>query len=443
MKFFFPAIAGLLFPFALPAHDVASTSGATRGKLAFILPDLYGSAGLTLPNPDHEAHFDSAFQTNFLPFNTAVAAQLTSLPIPSPASGFTYSFDAALGVYRRSGQSFGPILAERAETIGKGKFFFGFSQQQFSFDSLDGLDLSKVPSVFTHQAGAPEPAIGQDLITTENFLDIRIGQTTTFFTYGLLDRLDVSVALPYLTASMNVNSDATIQRIGTATRPNIHYFLDANGNVTNRGEFNAARSASGMGDVIFRIKGTVLRTGPAWLALGADLRMPTGDEYDFLGSGALGAKGFAALSVRSKHISPHINAGYQWNDSSVLAGDIRTGRKGHLPNQFTYAVGFDAGVSEKFTLAFDVLGAHIYKARRVRQETFTAADGQKFPQIAFDQKAANITTAAAGFKVNPISTMLVSFNLLMKVNDSGLRDRVAPLIGVSYSFYECSHVRCR
>jgi hypothetical protein len=426
-------VAACLSP-SLKAQALPSGTQTGRGKLAFLLPDLYGPAGLTLPNPDHQAHFDSAFQNNFGPFNSAMATQLTSLPIPSPASGFTYTFDPALGVYRRSGQSFGPILAERAETIGKGKFFFGFSHQQFKFDSLDGTDLSKVPSVFTHSPGAPEPAIGNDLITTNNFLDIRIAQTTTFFTYGLHDRFDVSVALPYLRASMNVSSDATVQRIGTSTRPNIHYFLDANGNITNRAQFNDGGSATGIGDVIFRLKGTVLRTGPAWLAVGADIRTPTGDEYDFLGSGALGVRPFAALSFRSKHVSPHINVGYQWNDSSVLAGDIRTGRKGHLPNQFTYAAGIDAGISPKFTLAFDVLGAHIYKALRVNQEIFTAANSQQFPQISFKQSAVNVTNASAGFKVNPIGTMLVSFNLLMKVNDAGLRDRVTPLIGVSYSF---------
>jgi hypothetical protein len=126
--------------------------------------------------------------------------------------------------------------------------------------------------------------------------------------------------------------------------------------------------------------------------------------------------------------------GYQWNDSSVLAGDIRTGRKGHLPNQLTYAAGFDAGLSPKFTLAFDVLGAYIHKARRVRRDAFTAANGASFPQIAFGQSAAHVTNASAGFKVNPVGTLLVSFNLLMQLNDSGLRDRVTPLIGASYSF---------
>ncbi len=110
-------------------------------KLAFVIPKLFGPDGLTLPNPNHAAHFDSDFQNNFGPFNTAIGSQLTSLPLPSPASGFTYTFDPALGVYTRSAQSYGPVLAERAETIGKEKFFAGFSFQHFRFGTLDGVDL--------------------------------------------------------------------------------------------------------------------------------------------------------------------------------------------------------------------------------------------------------------------------------------------------------------
>src|SRR5215204_4932193 len=94
------------------AHDEAATTSLGRRKLAFLIPNLYGPAGLTLPNPTHQAHFDSSFQQNFGPLNTAIASQLTSLPIPSPASGLVYSFDKALGVYTRSARSFGPILAE-------------------------------------------------------------------------------------------------------------------------------------------------------------------------------------------------------------------------------------------------------------------------------------------------------------------------------------------
>jgi hypothetical protein len=35
--------------------------------------------------------------------------------------------------------------------------------------------------------------------------------------------------------------------------------------------------------------------------------------------------------------------------------------------------------------------------------------------------------------VNPIGTLLVTFNLLVKLDSGGLRDRVTPLIGVSFT----------
>ena len=37
---------------------------------------------------------------------------MTSLPLPSPASGFTYRFDDATGTFIRSTRSFGPILSD-------------------------------------------------------------------------------------------------------------------------------------------------------------------------------------------------------------------------------------------------------------------------------------------------------------------------------------------
>ena len=98
----------------------------------------------------HSAHFNGAFQSEFGRINVALVRQLGALPIPSPASGFTYAFDSSTGTFVRSTQSFGPILADRAETIGRGRFAFGYSLQQFSFETFDGLSLSHIPAVFTH-----------------------------------------------------------------------------------------------------------------------------------------------------------------------------------------------------------------------------------------------------------------------------------------------------
>lgn len=418
----------------LQAEEIVTSRGVTGGKLVTLIPNLYGPNGLTLPNPDHEAHFDSAFQSNFAPFNSALATQLTTLPVPSPSSGFTYSFDPNLGVYTRSTNSFGPILTERAETIGKDKFFAGVTVQRFNFESLDNIQLDGVPAVFEHVQTTPDPNLKKDIITTGNFLSLQLSQTVGFFTYGLTDRIDISVAIPQVNVSLNVSSNAIIQRIGTATQADVHYFRDGNGNLTDRQKFSSSGSASGLGDVTVRVKGTAIRSKAAWLALGVDVRMPTGDAYDFLGSGAYGARPFAAISFRTRRITPHVNVGYQWNGESVLAGDIGRGTKANLPNHLNYAVGVDAGVNKKLSLAVDLLGDQIYNTSRLKMATFTAADGQKFPEVQFYKGTANLSNMAFGIKVNPVRTLLVSFNLLVPVNHAGLRARVVPLIGLSYAF---------
>jgi hypothetical protein len=345
-KHLFILAAVLCVEGAIPglAHDEVSAGGVNSGrrKLAFLIPNLYGPSGLTLPNPTHQAHFDSSFQQNFGPFNTAIASQLTSLPIPSPASGLTYTFDRSLGVYSRSARSFGPILAERAETIGKDRFAFGFTHQYFKFDSLDSVPLRRVPSVFLHIPNPDNPQFARDIITAENFVDFQIGQFTTFLTYGLHDRVDLSVAFPLMSARLGVTSNATIHRIGTGSDTSIHGFGGSGDG--SKGRFADTSSATGIGDVIARIKGNVLRAESGGVSLGVDVRMPTGDPYDFLGSGAPGIKPFAAVSVNVGSFSPHVNIGYQWNGKSVLAGNIAQGTKEKLPSQVLYAAGFDYGV---------------------------------------------------------------------------------------------------
>src|SRR5262245_28457358 len=125
--------------------------------LATMFTDLFGPRGLvvdslaTLPGEQsHSAHFNSDFQFNFTQFGTALVSQLVSVPLPSPAGGFTFQFDPTLGVFRRTTDSFGPILADRAETIGARHVSFGFAHQRFTFDTVEGLALTNIPAVFTH-----------------------------------------------------------------------------------------------------------------------------------------------------------------------------------------------------------------------------------------------------------------------------------------------------
>src|SRR5919197_6133770 len=104
----------------------ATAAAQTRpSTLSTLFEDIFGPNGLVLNSDDvqldgtnHSAHFNSAFQSDFRLVNIALTSQLTAVPVPSPASGFIYTFDPVTGTFVRSTRSFGPILADRGETIG-------------------------------------------------------------------------------------------------------------------------------------------------------------------------------------------------------------------------------------------------------------------------------------------------------------------------------------
>jgi hypothetical protein len=191
------------------------------------------------------------------------------------------------------------------------------------------------------------------------------------------------------------------------------------------------------------------------IAAAVDVRTPTGNARDFLGSGAPGIRPFLAVSG-GKRLSPHVNIGYQWNGDSILAGNL-TGTKvgetnqvatiqtgpatsGSLPSQFFYSVGSDYGVTKRLTLNADYLGQVLVHAPRVFESTITTANipggtgALTLPTIAAGKDTIGLNNAAIGFKFNLVDRLLFTADLLFRMDDKGLRQTVTPLIGVSYAF---------
>src|SRR5687767_950795 len=424
----------------------ASAAAQDRpATLSTLFEDICGPRGLVLNSDDvqldgsnHAAHFNSAFQSEFRLMNVALTSQLATVPLPSPASGFTYHFDSATGTFVRTTRSFGPILADRGETIGRGKIAFGYTYQFFSFDHLDGISLANVPAVFTHDS-ADLGGGRSDIVSTANTIEATVSQLTGALTYGLTDRIDVSLAVPVVRTRLSLLSNATIHRIGTGSNLGVHYFRDpdAIGGYGSTRQYYAEGSAGGVGDLVARVKATLMREGSRALAAGLDVRLPTGDEQNLLGSGAPGLRPFAAISASVGPFAPHANVSYQWNGKSLLAGNVRQAQKGDLPDQFAYALGADVLVAQRLSVVFDLFGQRVVSSPRLLSRTSElsgAAGRVTLQDIQFSTESYWTSAGGFGLKGNVASKMLVTFNLRFAVADGGLTDRLSPLLGVEWAF---------
>ena len=426
---------------AAPARAQDPYNVAVRvEQLSRLFSDLYGPNGLVVDSTaalaggqSHSGHFAGGFESEFSQFGIALTSQLVSLPLPTPAAGFTYQFDPALGVFTRTTNSFGPIMSERAETIGRRRLSIGLATQRLEFDSIEGLDLKRIPAVFSHD-NAELRGGREDVITTINAVEASVTRSTLFLSYGVTNSFDVSVAVPYVTAKMVVTSDATIRRIGT-TIPEIHFFRMTDDSVGDHRTFTAFGDASGLGDINVRAKVTLKRTERQGFALGVDARMPSGDEHNLLGTGAAAVLPYAVWSASVGPFSPHVNAGYQWNGSSVLAGAAQAGESRDLPDVVRYSAGGAVELHPRVTLAVDLVGRWVIDSPRLSRQTFRALDGRtEFADIAFRKGSLHELSAATGFKLNIVDRLLLNANLLFRLNSAGLKDKVSPLVGLEYAF---------
>jgi hypothetical protein len=522
------ALMALLLCFsAVGASAQATASGpcaAQSSKLACALPQEFGPglafSGVLEPVGRHPAHFSvgtSDFAATIKPLTQDISRQANLLPIASPSSGVVLVYDPSLKTFVAGTDSLGPVLGERAETVGRHHLFVGFSYQFFNFDKLDGINLRNFPAQLTHTddstdnsaPGGPVNncslttatnlggcAFVRDRIDTQNSLSLKVNQYTTYVTFGLTKRVDVSMVIPIENVRMSLSSVATIVP-GTngfitptpgspdAMNPNqivngvavgngapyfFHLWKDCPNTSPAAGISGLApacldhtfpdaafagggpapaNSATGIGDVVARVKWNAWEGERAGLAAGMDIRFPTGDALNYLGSGSYGFKPFAVFSYRAR-ISPHVLVGYEWNTDSVTAGDLTQGTKGSLPNDFTYTVGADARILKYLTGSFDIVGQRIFGADTVSEvpQSFLANCGActANPNPATVtltslqsnlNQSYNITNASIGIKARilpKISRLVFTANVLIRLDDGGLGSKPAPLFGLGYTF---------
>ncbi len=298
----------------------------------------------------------------------------------------------------RASDSFGPFFTERVLRNGKGQLAVGMTYQYSNFETLQGADLTS-GSFPTNTARFRDQLQPFSVDTLSLKLDVQT--VTAFASYGVTDRLDVGGTVPFTRLYFSG------QRVNTF-------------NGTSVLQSSQARSARGLGDMTVNARYRLTGHTGTGLAVGTDLRMPTGREEDLLGTGKTAWRLFGIGSWEGARVSAHANGGFG------LGGVSREGF-------WTGAATFVA--FPKLTLVGELMGRRISKLTRV------ADVYQPHPVLAGVETMRWLPTGGSlytsylvtGCKLNIGAGWLLNANLLMRLTDTGLRARVTPSIGIDYA----------
>ena len=210
------------------AIAIALASGTvSAADLQNFVLDLYGGDGITLSSQGgpfaavHAAHFTDESLEAFTLLNSAIASSAGTFAFNSTFTGIT--FDVATGVPVETQDSLGPLLAESATTLGKGKINLAFGASRFKYDRIDGQELDNIVLDFPHedccsfQGGIQRPppdgvlsGFETDLVRVTLDIDLEYDVFAFFANYGLTDRWDVGIVVPVISVDANARAHAEV-----------------------------------------------------------------------------------------------------------------------------------------------------------------------------------------------------------------------------------------
>jgi hypothetical protein len=126
----------------------------------------------------------------------------------------------------------------------------------------------------------------------------------------------------------------------------------------------------------------------------------------------------------------------------LVRHSVELGTSAKLPGFALLSVGTDVGINRWLTASVDYLGQELINAPRVTTASYTspgplAATRQigTFPTVApAGNQTYNQSDSAFGVKINVIDRLLLTGNIIVALDEGGLRQRLTPLIALSYTF---------
>ena len=388
----------------------------------------------------HGLHFipsSNAENASLIAFITdALGASVANIPIGSTSGGETFRFEG--GVPVRTSTSAGPIFAERAQTLGRGRVLAGISRTAFRFATLRGVDMHDIGLTFTHQnvnfPGCDAqfggdcslygvPVLENDAMDFHLSMDLNVQVTSIYLTYGVTDRFDFGLVVPVVQADFRGESDAEIRPFGGTTAA--HYFAGTAANPVLSAHRQSLGSAAGLGDVALRAKVNLRETPDASFAFLVDGRFPSGSQKDLLGSGKFAGRALMIFNSHLGDFSPHLNAGYL-HHAGTQQNDAVLG-----------TVGFDDRMAENVTLAADLvteLQVGDSKLHLPGLVTYDAPFRRTLNPTNIPDIRDDIVNGSFGFKVTPARNTTGVLNALFPLNRGGLRANLVYTAAIEYTF---------
>ena len=369
-----------------------------------------------------------------------ISASASSFPLSSTSPGVTFDFSSGVPVAATT--SAGPIFAENATTIGKGSFTFGGTISHLNLAKLRGVRTQDLVFAFTHEdvgsVGLGDSPNEYDYIVLNMDLDLSATVAAFQATYGLTDRIDLGIAVPFVSVSMRGDPVARLNSYTFASTGSANHFF---GGGTPTAPILALRptpldeSASGIGDISLRGKVHLYAGARGNVAFLLETRLPTGDENNFLGSGSASFKTMFITSGQWGGINPHINVAYDKRSSNFER------------DQFELTWGFDQKATDALTVVVEwsgefELGDEIEELKfpgLTPIGAYTGADGKPYaaqyvtPSNIPNRTKDNILNSALGIKYTPSPKMTLIANVIFPLNDGGLRSSWIPTVGLSVS----------
>jgi hypothetical protein len=255
-------------------------------------------------------------------------------------------------------------------------------------------------------------------------LDVNVDVTAFALTYGVNDRIDLGVVVPFVKTSLRGTSEATIVPFGASGSPP-HFFAGTDADPVLTASRFVEGSSSGLGDVSARVKVNLREAAPVSLAILAEGRFPTGSEEDLRGSGAVALRGLGIVSARLGDFSPHANVGYQYRGRNLD------------PDVFLLTAGFDQLLSSWATLAADVISEFPVgtseipvPGNAVLEEPFR----RTIRTSSIPERRDDIVSASLGLKLTVPRAVTFVGNAAFPLNRGGMRPDVLWTFGAEYTF---------